>query len=44
MILCLRGKLLIVRANSACLLNKSDELISKRRHMNKLTLKCFKNR
>ena len=42
--LCLCEKLLITRANSACLLNKRDELISKCRHMNKFTLKCFKNR
>ena len=42
--LCLCEKLLIARANSACLLNKRDELISKCRHINKFTLKCFKNR
>ena len=42
--LCLCEKLLIARANSACLLNKRDELISKCRHMNKFTLKRFKNR
>ena len=32
------------RANSANLLNKRDERASKCRHMNKFTLKCFKNR
>ena len=42
--LCLREKLVIARANSASLLNKRDELVSKCRHMNKFTLKCFKNR
>ena len=42
--LCLCEKLLIARANSACLLNKRDELISNCRHINKFTLKCFKNR
>ena len=42
--LCLCEKLLIARANSAYLLNKRAELISKCRHMNKFTLKCFKNR
>ena len=42
--LCLCEKLLIARANSASLLNKRDELVSKCRHMNKFTLKCFKNR
>ena len=42
--LCLCEKLLIARANSATLLNKRDELVSKCRHMNKFTLKCFKNR
>ena len=35
--------LLIARANSASLLNKRDELVSKCRRMNKFTLKCFKN-
>ena len=34
----------IARANSASLLNKPGELVSKCRHMNKFTLKCFKNR
>ena len=42
--LCLCGKLLIARANSASLLNRRDELVSKCCHMNKFTLKCFKNR
>ena len=42
--LCLCEKLLITRANSASLLNKRDELVSKCRHMNKFTLKCFKSR
>ena len=37
--LCLREKLLIARANSESLLNKRDGLVSKCRHMNKLTLK-----
>ena len=41
---CLRERLLIARANSESLLNKRDELVSKCRHMNKFTLKCFKNR
>ena len=42
--LCLCEKLMIARANSASLLNKRDELVSKCCHMNKFTLKCFKNR
>ena len=42
--LCLCEKLMIARANSASLLNKRDKLVSKCRHMNKFTLKCFKNR
>ena len=42
--LCLCEKLMIARASSASLLNKRDELVSKCRHMNKFTLKCFKNR
>ena len=41
--LCLCEKLMIARANSASL-NKRDELVSKCRHINKFTLKCFKNR
>ena len=36
--------LIIARANSANLSYKRDELVSKCRHMNKFTLKCFKNR
>ena len=42
--LCLCEKLLIARANSASLFNKRDELVSKCRHLNKFTLKFFKNR
>ena len=42
--LCLCEKLLIARANSACLLNQRDELVSKCRYMNNFTQKCFKNR
>ena len=42
--LCLCEILMIARANSASLLNKPGELVSKCRHMNKFTLKCFKNR
>ena len=42
--LCLGEKLLTGRANSTCLLNKRDQLISKCRHMTKFTLKRFKNR
>ena len=43
--LCLCEKFMITRANnSASLLNERDELVSKYRHMNKLTLKCFKNK
>ena len=42
--LCLCEKFLIARANSASLINKRDELVSKCCHMNKFTLKCFKNR
>ena len=40
--LCLCEKLLVVRADSASLLNKWDELFSKCRHMNKFTLKFLK--
>ena len=40
----LSEKLIIARANSASLSYKRDELVSKCRHMNKFTLKCFKNR
>ena len=42
--LCLCEKLLIARANSASLLKKRDELVSKYRHMKTCRLKCFKNR
>ena len=42
--LCLCEKLIIARANSASLLKKRDELVSKCHHMNKFTLKCVKNR
>ena len=42
--LCLREKLMIARANSASLLNKCDELVSKFRYMSKFTVKFFKNR
>ena len=42
--LCLCEKFVITRANSASLLNEHDELVSKYRHMNKFTLKCFKNK
>ena len=38
--LCICEKLLIARANPNVLLNKRDE----RRHRNKFTLKCFKDR
>ena len=37
-------KLMIARPNSASLLHKRDELVSKCLHMNKSTLKCFKNK
>ena len=37
-------KLLIARADPYFLLNKHDELVSKCRHRNKFTLKCFKDR
>ena len=40
--LCLTEKLMIAKANSSSLLNTRDESISKCRHMNKFTLKCFK--
>ena len=42
--LCLCEKLVITRANSTSLLNKRDELVSMCCHMNKFTLKFFKNR
>ena len=37
--LCLCEKLMIARANSASLLNKRNELVSKCRQLNKFTLK-----
>ena len=37
-------KLLIARVDPNVLLNKRDELVSKCRHRNKFTLKCFKGR
>ena len=37
-------KLLISRADPSFLLNKRDKLVSKCRHRNKFTLKCFKDR
>ena len=42
--LCYCEKLLIARADPNVFLNKRDELVSKCRHRNKLTLKCFKGR
>ena len=42
--LCICEKLLISRADPDVLLNKRDELVSKCRHRNKFTLKCFKDR
>ena len=42
--LCICEKLLISRADPNVLLNKRDELVSKRRHRIKFTLKCFKDR
>ena len=42
--LCICEKLLISRADPNVLLNKRDELVSKCRHRNKFTLKCFKDR
>ena len=36
--------LLIARSDANVLLNKRDELVSKCRHSNKFTLKCFKDR
>ena len=38
------GKPLIARADPNVLLNERDELVSKIRHRNKFTLKCFTNR
>ena len=40
--LCICQKLVIARADLNVLLNKRDELVSKCRQRNKLTLKCFK--
>ena len=37
-------KLLIARADPNVLLNKRDELVSKCRHRNKFTLRCFRDR
>ena len=42
--LCICEKLLNARADPNVLLNKPDELVSKYRHRNKFTLKCFKDR
>ena len=42
--LCICEKLLISRVDLNVLLNKRDELVSKCRHRNKFTLKCFKDR
>ena len=42
--LCTYEKLFITREDPNVLLNKRDELVSKCRHRNKFTLKCFKNR
>ena len=38
----LMEKLTIIKADPESLLNTRDELVSKCRHMNKFTLKCFK--
>ena len=38
----LTEKLTIIKADPESLLNTSDELVSKGRHMSKFTLKCFK--
>ena len=40
--LCLTEKLTILKADPVTLLNTPDELMSKCRHMNNLTLRCFK--
>ena len=37
-------QMLMLRADANVLLNKRDELVSKCRHRNKFTLKCFKDR
>ena len=42
--LCVCEKLLMSRADPNVLLNKRDELVSKCRHGNRFTLKCFKDR
>ena len=42
--LCICERLLFSRADPNVLLNKRDELLSKCRHRNKFTLKCFKDR
>ena len=39
--LCLCKKLLIARTNSATLLNKCDEIVSKCRHLKKFTVKSL---
>ena len=40
--LCLTEKLRIAKAEPRTLLNKRSEIVSKCRHSNKLTLKCFR--
>ena len=40
--LCLTEKLPVIKADPESLLNTRDELVSKCRHMNKFSLKCFK--
>ena len=40
--LCLTEKLTIIKADPESLINTRDELVSKCRHTNKFTLKCFK--
>ena len=42
--LCICEKLLIAKADPNVLLNKRDRLVSKCRHRNKFSLKCFKDR
>ena len=39
---CLTEKLAIIKADPETLLNTLDELVSKRRHMNKFTMRRFK--
>ena len=41
--LCLTKKLTIIKADPESLLNTSDEIVSKGRHLNKFTLKFFKD-